>query len=301
MRSFGTLRNLNPTRGRLRAWICASAMLVAGLAVAGLGSGTAGASADEADKHPDFQGLYQDGSLRIVVDGDERPSAEIWRRGNTLLIRSKAMDKPLIVHGRGRSKKVESIRFSDVQYEKDGAAWLKHDFKAETCCVPERKKDASGQPVISFVFEGKKVEIVENPFMLGLVDLEKLLEHSPQYGRTKGSWKLDEAAVAELKKLKPLTLRVYFGSWCGRCATLMPRFVALERALGKVLEVEYVGLKDKFGKKGKWELQADADKAHDMPTVLVRRDDKPLGRLDYKQLLKDGPAIQLLQLLNGGA
>lgn len=300
MRSFGTLRTQNPTRGRLSAWICASALLVAGFAVAAFGSGTASATADETEKHPDFRGLYQDGTLRIVVDGDVRTSSEVWRKGNTVLIRSKALDKPLLVHGRGRSKKVESIRFSDVQYEKDGAAWLKHDFKAETCCVPERKRDAEGNAVIAFVFEGKKIEIVGNPYMLGKADLDKLLEHSPQYSRTKGTWKLDDSAVGALKKLQPFTLRVYFGSWCGRCATLMPRIVALERALGKKVEVEYVGLKDKFGKKGKWELQADADKAHDMPTVLVRRGDKPLGRLDHAQLERD-PASELLQLLNGGA
>lgn len=91
-------------------------------------------------------------------------------------------------------------------------------------------------------------------------------------------------------------VEIYFGTWCGNCAEEVPRFWrAFDENLGSVpFEVAYVGVARTRERPP--ELGGEID-IRAIPTVIVRRDCKEVGRII--EVAPNGIERDLLSLLTG--
>jgi len=260
-----------PTRRRAPAapaWRAAAVALLCGL-VSLAPAPAAGQSVPADHVLRDFE---RTGDYRLVVNGKQVP-AEIYlsqRAAAILVISSSAFLSPvLLTPGLGVAQTVNLMK---VQKKPNGSIDLLSDAVLST----QGALDIQDEEV-HFKADGISAALVTTPPLLGLRSANEVTAHNPEYLPRAASYTPNPQAVAALKKEpRPVTVRVFYGSWCPHCREIVPHVVKLEQQLrGSKIRFEYFGLPPRFGT----EPQAVQNNIKAVPTAIVYFAGKEIGRI----------------------
>lgn len=237
-----------------------------------------------------LRGFQPNSEYTLVVDGKPVPAAEIYQsdRVPAILILTSALSSPVMLTP--RTGAVETVNLMKVAKQKDGSV----DLLADAVLAPAGQFQAEGEKV-NFSFQGKKVSLNPRPPLLGLKTNADLKSYLPDYVRGAKSYTPNGAAIAELKKkTAPVTVRVYFGSWCPHCRQHVPMLLRVEDEVKNPrIKFEYFGLPRDFN-------VPEAKKANirAVPTGIIYVGGKEIGRLTTEGW--SAPEVQLNKIIGGG-
>ncbi len=218
-----------------------------------------------------LRGFQPSGEFALIVDGVPVPAAEIYQNDKLpgMLILTSALPSPVLLSP--RTGQAETVNLMKVSKQKDGSV----DLLADAVLSPLGNFTSEGENV-SFVFKGKKVRLNARPALLGVKSNADLKGYLPDYVRNARNYTPNAAAVADLKKIgTPVTVRVYFGSWCPHCRQHVPLLLKVEdQVQNPKLRFEYFGLPRDFN-------DPEAKKAgiRSVPTGIVYVNGKETGRI----------------------
>ncbi len=211
----------------------------------------------------------------LWVDGRSVPTAEIYNSesGHAVLILTGALPSPALV--RQGEDSVATVNIMKVAKKKDGAV----DLLADAELAPQGPYTfADG--VVRFKIDRHAVELRPRPPLLGVHAEGDLKAYSPDYARRAQAYQPNPQAVAALKATPPappVTVRVFFGSWCPHCRENVPHLLRVEDAVrGAKIRFEYFGLPEKHLADGP---EAKRFKIQGVPTGVVLAGGREIGRL----------------------
>jgi thiol-disulfide isomerase/thioredoxin len=237
-----------------------------------------------------MRGFLPIGDYVLMVNGKQDRGAEIYQNSNipAYLILATALPSPvLLTPGQG---KVETVNLMKVAKQKDGSV----DLLADAMLAPQGKFQIQGETV-AFASEGRQASLTPNPPLLGLKKNADLKEHNPEYARTARGYNPNPAKIAALKKEpQPVTVRVFFGSWCPHCRQHVPLLLKVEDQLGaSKIHFEYYGLPKDFKDP---EVKRMGIKG--VPTAVVYINGRETGRMEGQDWVT--PEASLSKLLGVG-
>jgi thiol-disulfide isomerase/thioredoxin len=258
-----------PTRRRAPApaWKAAAAALLSGL-VALAPAPAAGQRVAPDHVLRDFEPI---GDYVLMINGKQVP-AEIYlsQRAAAILVMSSAFLSPvLLTPGLGVAQTVNLMK---VQKKPDGSVDLLSDAVLSTQGALDVQDEG-----VHFKADGISATLATTPPLLGLRRAEEVTAHNPEYLPRAASYTPNPQAVAALKKEpRPVTVRIFYGSWCPHCREIVPHVIKLEQQLrGAKIHFEYFGLPPNFGK----EQPAIQNNIKAVPTGIVSLGGKEIGRI----------------------
>ena len=236
----------------------------------------------------DFQ---RTGDYVLMVNGKQVP-AEIYlsQRAAAILVMSSAFLSPvLLTPGLGVAQTVNLMK---VQKKPDGAI----DLLADAVLTTQGALDIQDEEV-RFKADGISAALVTTPPLLGPRRADEVTAHNPEYLPRAASYTPNPQAVAALKKEpRPVTVRIFYGSWCPHCREIVPHVIKLEQLLrGAKIHFEYFGLPPNFGK----EQPAIQNNIKAVPTGIVYLGGKEIGRVADNAWTS--PETALVAILGGKA
>jgi thiol-disulfide isomerase/thioredoxin len=238
-----------------------------------------------------LRGFQPSGEFVLIVDGVPVPAAEIYQNDKLpgMLILTSALSAPVLLSP--RTGQAETVNLMKVSKQKDGSV----DLLADAVLSPVGQFTTEGENV-SFVFQGKKVRLNSRPALLGVKSNADVKGYLPDYVRNARNYTPNAAAVSDLKKVgTPVTVRVYFGSWCPHCRQHVPLLLKVEdQVQNPKLRFEYYGLPRDFN-------DPEAKKAgiHSVPTGIVYVNGKETGRITGEGWTS--PEVLLDRIVSGPA
>ncbi len=234
-----------------------------------------------------LRGFQRIGDYVVLVSGKEDKSAEVYKNGkiSAYLILANSLPSPvLLTAGAGT---VETVNLMKVAKQADGSV----DLLADAALAAQGKFEIKGE-AIAFTSEGKQVTLNPNPPLLGLKKNADLKAHNPEYARTAKGYTPNAASIAALKKeAQPVTVRVFFGSWCPHCRQHVPLLLKVEDLLGpSKIHFEYYGLPHDFK-----DPEAQKQKIRGVPTAIVYVNGRETGRLETQDWA--APEVSLSKVL----
>jgi thiol-disulfide isomerase/thioredoxin len=240
-----------------------------------------------------LRGFQPIGEYVLIVNG-KPVGGEIYQNEQlpAILVMSSSLSSPVLLTPRAGS--VESVHIMKVAKQKDGSV----DLLADAVLAPLGQFKMNGDNV-TFNYQGKNVSLNPKPPLVGRHGSQVLKTHNPLYVRTANTYKPNGAAIASLKKNpKPVTVRVYFGSWCPHCRQHVPFILKVEDQLkGSQVKFEYVGLKRP--PEGWNDPEVKKLNVKGVPTGIVYVQGKEIGRITGDSW--EAPEIQLNKIVAGQA
>jgi thiol-disulfide isomerase/thioredoxin len=175
------------------------------------------------------------------------------------------------------SRKVETLQSLKVSRQPGGFAEILPDP-----VIAEHAPFRVEPPDVKFVVDGVQAALIPKPPLLGLQGLGSMLDHSAVYGERAKSYVPAEGALDALRaNVRPIRVRVFFGSWCPACGQMVPRLMRVAQELGDegAIEVEYYGLPRGFA----GEPQAEKYGIRSVPSAVVFSGDAEIGRINGDQ------------------
>jgi thiol-disulfide isomerase/thioredoxin len=233
--------------------------------------------------------FHRIGDYVLVVDGKQVPAAEIYQtdRVPTLLIVTSTLPSPVLLSP--RTGAVETVSVMKVSKQKDGTV----DLLADAVPTPQGQFTVQGEE-ISFKVAGRQAVLKQKPPLLGLKRSDDLRAFSPSYGDGARNYRPDGGAIAALRKSgRPITVRVYFGSWCAFCKRYLPNMLRVEDELkGSKVKIEYYGLPHDLN-----DPEAKRLEVRGVPTGVVYVGGKEAGRITGNSW--SAPETSLTTILQG--
>jgi thiol-disulfide isomerase/thioredoxin len=177
-----------------------------------------------------------------------------------------------------------------VVEREDGNVYLLADVEPCDVC-PFRL--VSGK--VTFEVQDHKACLVPSPPLLGPLEREDLLEHTPEYEREGELYEPDEKIVEKLKGVEEeVDVRVVFGSWCPTCRRYVPLILRVAEALeGSKIRFRYHGIPSP---PDVWNDPVfKSTGLRHVPVVEVRVGEKVLGRFCGNECAR--PEVRLQGLL----
>jgi len=266
------------------------------LAVLALAS-LAASSASRAQGVPSdsvLRGFEPSGEYALLVDGIPVPKAEIFQNDKlpAILVLTSALPAPVLLTPRAGT--AETVNIMKVAKQKDGTV----DLLADAVLSPLGRFERAGDN-IKFVCGGRKVSLNPKPPLTGLRQGADLKAHNPEYVRSASIYRPNSDAIAALKKEpKPVTVRVYFGSWCPHCRQHVPLILRVEDELkGSLVKFEYFGLPRP---PEAWQVpEVQRLKVGGVPTGIIYIGGKEIGRITGDGW--NAPEVLLNKIVNGPA
>jgi thiol-disulfide isomerase/thioredoxin len=257
-------RRSAPRPCRLASRLALPALLIAALAAPAQGAAPAARLA----------GFRPNADYVLVIDGKPAP-AEIDQNDHipAFLIVAPALGKAVVVEPATQAVAVAAL--SAVVRQKDGTVEL-----SSGSVLAGLGKFTHADDVVGFQVDGHRVELRPRPPLLGARRGDELKLFNPAKFRDGAAvYSPDERVVAELRKgAAPVTVRVFFGSWCPHCQRLVPPLLRLEDELkGSRVRFEYFGLPP--GPALVADLEAKHFAVNRVPTAIVYVNGKEAGRL----------------------
>lgn len=239
-----------------------------------------------------LRGFEPSGDYVLMVNGKPAGAEVYQNKLPAILVMSSALPSPvLLMPGEGT---VQTVHIMKISKQKNGNV----DLLADAVLAPVGRFQMAGENV-GFTYEGRKVSLNPKPPLVGPHRGAELKQHNPMYARTASAYTPNGAAIASLKKLpKPVTVRVYFGSWCPHCREHVPFILKVEDQLqGSPVKFEYIGLQRP---PDAWkDPEVKRLKVNGVPTGIVYRDGKEIGRITGDNW--NAPEISLSKIINGTA
>ena len=234
-----------------------------------------------------MRGFQRIGDYVLLVGGKEDKSAEVYQNSTVpaYLILANSLPSPVLLTPRAGT--VETVKLMKVAKQKDGTV----DLLADAALAPQGKFEIKGE-AIAFTSEGKAVTMNPNPPLLGPKKNADLKAHNPEYARTAQNYNPNQASLAALRKeAQPVTVRVFFGSWCPHCRQHVPLLLKVEDLLGpSKIHFEYYGLPHDFK-----DPIAQQQKIRGVPTAIVYVNGRETGRLETQDWA--APEVSLSKVL----
>jgi thiol-disulfide isomerase/thioredoxin len=228
------------------------------------------------------------GRFVLTVDG-KAAEAEIYESNTpAVLVVAPALPTPVLL--RPGQATVETVPLAKVARQGDGTVGLLADAEL----LPLGKFKPAGASV-AFTYGSHRVSLDPKPPLLGRHTAAELLAHDPAYARSAAEYRPGPNAVATLRAATaPVTVRVFFGSWCPFCKLRVPHLLAVEEALaGSNVAVEYFGLPSP---PAAWkDPEAARLQVTSVPTAIVLVDGKAVGRLVGDDW--NNPEVELARLV----
>lgn len=241
-----------------------------------------------------LRGFQPSGEYALIVDGIPVPRAEIYQNDKipAILVLTSALPSPVLLTPRAGT--VEKVHIMKVAKQADGSV----DLLADAVLAPIGQFTMAGENV-KFAYEGRKVSLNPKPPLTGLRQGAELKAHNPEYARGASTYKPNDAAIAALKKEpKPVTVKVFFGSWCPHCREHVPYILRVEDELkGSQVKFEYFGLPRP---PQAWQdPEVKRLKVGGVPTGIVYVGGKEAGRITGEGW--NAPEVLLSKIINGPA
>lgn len=263
-------RLVSPTTTRPGSCLALTAAI---LAAAAFALGPPGAAAQGAQAPPParpLQGLVRDAAFILIVDGARVP-VELYKgeSAGAIVLLSPRLPSPLVL----RAGALAAVDAAKVRKRPDATL----DVAADAVLRPRGTFQVIPDGV-RFAIDGHQVSVrhQEQPPLLGLRRLDEVTAHDPDYLAGASRYVADPQAVSALRQeRRPVTARVYYGSWCSHCRLLVPHAVRLEQLLrGSQIHFEYFGLRNP-----QTDPAARQAGVTQIPTALVLAGGRELGRL----------------------
>ena len=229
-------------------------------------------AAAQPSRHPVLSGFLPTGDYMLLIDEEMEPDAQLYlsMRASALLVLSESLGEPVLIWA--RTMAVDRLARTDLVASAGG--W---DVTAE----PNRSYAGEAgveEGRIILPLEGRNVRIVPRPPLVGDRTLGELIEHSPEYQVGMDAFEPDGEAMSALHDEGPVEVRVFFGSWCGVCKRVLPNLLQVAAGLeGSNVAFGYYGLDNPPG--GWDDPEVDANNVTGLPTAIVFRDGREVGRL----------------------
>jgi thiol-disulfide isomerase/thioredoxin len=211
----------------------------------------------------------------VVVGGQPVPAAEVYESGvaNSYLVITPGLTSAVVLAR--RTQNAEGVAVANVQRRADG----KVDLSAGATLTPFGKLQVVGDDVV-FQAEGKEVRFRPKPPLLGKQTRSGVLAHSPSYAKTGERFTPDERNLARIKaQAQPVSIRIFFGSWCPHCRHYVPHALKLEQLLaGSKVSFDYFGI-NRSDKGGFQEPEAVRNNIKGVPTAIVYVGGREVGRI----------------------
>jgi thiol-disulfide isomerase/thioredoxin len=176
----------------------------------------------------------------LLVDGEQVP-AKMYQsdRPSAVLVTSSALPSPVLLMGSSAS----TVTAAAIEEKPGDVVTLRSD----AVLTPQGAFHYT-DPDIKFTVAGKATILRVQPPMLGLRQAGEVTTHNPEYLSSAKVLPVNGQAIAALQKEgRPVTVRVYYGSWCSHCRRLVPHAIRLEQELkGSKIHFEYFGVSPKF-------------------------------------------------------
>jgi thiol-disulfide isomerase/thioredoxin len=207
----------------------------------------------------------------LSINGKDAP-CEIYQSQSAaaLLVISSALPSPVLLSpAQGAA---ETVNLMKVEKKPDGSI----DLLAGAVMALQGPIEFQGEEV-GFKAEGRNALLKPTPPLLGMHRVEEVTAHNPEYLPRAAAYAPNPQAVAALRKeQRPVTVRIFFGSWCPHCREMVPHAIKLEQQLkGTSIHFEYFGLPPRFGT----EPAARNNAITGVPTGIVYVTGKEVGRL----------------------
>ncbi|HEV8241176.1 MAG TPA: thioredoxin family protein [Thermoanaerobaculia bacterium] len=228
------------------------------------------------------------GSYVLTVDG-KVTDAEIYESNTpAVLVISPVLPTPVLL--RPGKLTVETVPLAKVARQDDGSVGLLADAEIS----PLGKYKPNG-PSVAFTYGAQHVSLDPRPPLVGRHTAAELLAHDPAYARNAAEYRPGPTAIATLRAATvPVTVRVFFGSWCPYCKLHVPNLLRAEQELaGSNVTIEYYGLPSP---PAAWkDPEAERLSVKSTPTAIVSIGGKAVGRLvgdDWR-----APEVELARLV----
>jgi thiol-disulfide isomerase/thioredoxin len=271
---------------RRRRNLSALAAVVMPSAVAMMMAGTALVAAQEANM---LKGFKATSDSVLEVDGQLDEGAEIYIQRQLpgyLVLPSNATSPVLLLP---RTQAVKAVHM--LKITRSGAETL--DLAPDAIYADRGAFQIEGEGIV-FQADGHKYVLREKPALLDLRQASEMFQYSAQYGQLADAYEGSKAALDTLRKeSRQVSVRVYFGSWCGFCQQYVPRMLRVGKELeGSNIAIDYYGLPQDFSDPITKRLKIDG-----VPTAIVYLEGKEVGRMrsdDWR-----APEVSLVRLIGG--
>jgi thiol-disulfide isomerase/thioredoxin len=220
-----------------------------------------------------IQGLQPTSEYSLVAEGKPVPAAEIYLSAQppALLILTSALAAPVMLTPRiGR---VDTVNLMKVAKQTDGSV----DLLPDAVLQPAGYLTIEGGGSVAFTVGKRKMRLVPKPPLLGLRTNEDLKAYLPEYVRGAQRYIPNAAGIASLRKQgSPVTVRVYFGSWCPHCRQLVPSLLRVQDEVrNPKIRYEYYGLPHTLD-----DPEAKKAGVHSVPIGVVFAGGREIGRIN---------------------
>jgi thiol-disulfide isomerase/thioredoxin len=204
----------------------------------------AGVFASASAQTPPASGLPHDlqriSDYVLLVDGKQVP-AKMYQsdRPSAVLVTSSALPSPVLLMGSSAS----TVTPAAIEEKPGDMVTLRSD----TVLTPQGAFHYT-DPDIKFTVAGKPAILRVQPPMLGLRKADEVTTHNPEYLSSAKAYPVSGQEIATLQKEgRPVTVRVYYGSWCSHCRKLVPHAIRVEQELkGSKIRFDYFGVSPSF-------------------------------------------------------
>jgi subfamily B ATP-binding cassette protein MsbA len=223
---------------RLAVTLAALVLLAPGNAAAMSAPAAAGAEANGV-RQP-MRGFVRDIAFALEVDGRQAP-VELYKseHAGAIVLLSTSFRSPLVL----RAGVLATVDAAKVQKHPDATL----DLAADAVLRRQGRFEIT-QDGVRFALDGHQANVrhLDQPPLLGLRRVDEVTAHNPEYLAAATSYVPNQAVLAALgREPRPVTVRVYYGSWCGHCRMLVPHAVKVEQQLrGSHIRFQYFGLRD---------------------------------------------------------
>jgi thiol-disulfide isomerase/thioredoxin len=256
---------------RLQAASVTAGICLALIAAAlGLGAQSLAAGARAQPPARPLRGFVRDVEFILVMDGAQAP-LELYKSesAGAIVLLSPRFRSPLVLRA-GALATVDA-----AQLEKRPDATL--DLAADAVLTPHGTFQVTRDGV-AFAIDGHQASVrhVDASPLLGLRRLDEVTAHNPEYLAAASRYVANPQAVAALRQQRrPITVRVYYGSWCAHCRQLVPHAVRVEQLVrGSQLRFEYFGLRNPLN-----DPEARKAGVSVIPTAVVSAGGREVGRI----------------------
>lgn len=229
------------------------------------------------------------GDYLLLVQGKQVP-VEIYQseRAAALLILSSSLPSPALLSSGSRT--AATVNLMKIQKKPDGSI----DLLADAVLAPQGPIQFAGEDV-NFAVDGRQATLRPQPPLLGLKRAAEVTAHNPEYETGAKSYVVNQQTIAALKKERqPVTVRVFYGSWCPHCRIMVPHALKVERELkGANIHFEYFGLPHNFNN----DPEAKKMNVNSVPTGVVFVNGKEVGRIESDAW--ESPESALKNILTG--
>jgi thiol-disulfide isomerase/thioredoxin len=239
------------------------------------------------DVDPTLHDFRPNGDYVLTVKGQAVPGDILYsEHAGAMLILSSAFPSPVLL--KQRAGTVETVSVMKVMKKADGTV----DLLSGAVLAPQGQINLSGENV-TFTADGKEGELRPKPPLLGLRSVWEVTAHNPEYKVGANNYTPNPQAISSLRKeARPVTVRVFYGSWCPHCRQMVPHAVKDEQQLkGSKINFEYFGVPQRFGT----DPEAKRLGINAVPTGIVYISGKEIGRIESSAW--ESPESALVQIL----